>query len=82
MFSAQFNSLIQRNDELWEKGQKVNVVLKIILPDQYSFIDNSNIITSHLNRSGIHLNKRGSAALALDFITILSENLDLKNQPV
>ena len=73
MFSAQFNSLIQRNDELWEKGQKVNVVLKRILPDQYSFIDNSNINTSHLNRSGRHLNKRRSAALALDFITILSE---------
>ena len=39
------SSLIQRNDELWEKGQKVNVALKRILPDQCSFIDNSNINT-------------------------------------
>ena len=75
------SSLIQRNDELWEKGQKVNVALKRILPDQCSFIDNSNINTSHLNRSGLHLNKRGSAALALNFINFI-RNLDLKNQPV
>ena len=76
------SSLIQRNDELWEKGQKVNVALKRILPDQCSFfIDNSNINTSHLNRSGLHLNKRGSAALALNFINFI-RNLDLKNQLV
>ena len=76
------SGLIQRNDELWEKGQKVNAVLKIkTLPDQCSFIDNSNINISHLNRSGLHLNKRGSAALALNFINFI-RNLDLKNQPV
>ena len=75
------SSLIQRNNELWEKGQKVNVVLKRILPDQCSFIYNSNINTSHLNRSGLHLNKRGNAALALNFINFI-RNLDLKNQTV
>ena len=77
------SSLVQRNDELWEKDQKVNVALKRILhvPDQCSFIDNSNINTSHLNRSGLHPNKRGSAALALNFINFI-RNLDLKNPPV
>ena len=74
------SSLIQRNDEPWDKGQKANEVLKRLLPDQCLFIDNGSINMSHLNRSGLHLNKRGSAALALNFINFI-RNLDLKNQP-
>ena len=73
------SSLIQRNDDLWEK--KVNAVLKRILPDQCSFIDNSNINTSRLKRSGLNLNRRGSATVGLNFINFI-RNLDLKNQPV
>ena len=75
------SSLIQRNDELWEKGQKVNVALKRLLPDQCSFIDNGSIDTSDLNSCHLHLNKRGSPALALHFVKFI-RNLDLKNQAV
>ena len=79
--SVTSEGLIQRDDELWEKGQKVNVPLKRLLPDQCSFTDNGSINTSHLNRSSFHLNKRGSAGLALNFINC-TRHLDLKNQPV
>ena len=50
-----------------------------LLPGQCSFIDNGSI--NNNNRSGLHLNKRGTAALPLIFVNFI-RNLDLKNQPV
>ena len=38
---------------------------------EITIIDNSNITLNHLNRSGLHLNKRGDGALALNIINFI-----------
>ena len=39
-------------------------------------IDNSNIISDHVGRRGLHLNFRGSAKLASNFINMLQKFSD------
>ena len=65
------SSLVQRNDSYNEKVKNVNTKLKQICHDMnIGFIDNSNIDPkAHLNRSKLHLNRRGAR--------ILEKNLQL-----
>ena len=73
------SGVIRRDDELSEKGQQVNSYLKGLLPAQCMLIDNNNLSLSHLNKSGLHLNRRGSGAFARNLITHI-RNLDQKSQ--
>ena len=69
------SSLINRSDDeaLACKVPDVNKVLKEhCLQKNWGFVDHSNILaTSHLNRSGLHLNKGGTSRLARNFINHL-----------
>ena len=69
------SSLINRSgDEVLAcKVSDVNKVLKEhCLQKNWEFVDHSNIsATSHLNRSGLHLNKSGTSRLARNFINHL-----------
>ena len=73
------SGIIRRDDELSEKGQQVNSYLKGLLPAQCVLIDNNNLSLSHLNKSGLHLNRWGSGAFARNLITHI-RNLDEKSQ--
>ena len=65
------SSIVPRGDSLNEKATKVIFFLKSrcsIL--KFHFIDNSNIIPeNHLNGSGLHLNYKGTTALANNFLS-------------
>ena len=69
------SSLITRSDDeaLAAKVPDVNKVLKEhCLQKNSGFVDHSNISeSSHLNRSGLHLNKGGTSRLARNFINYL-----------
>ena len=61
------SSILKRNDNLDEKGSKVN---------DYSlrYIDNSEVITSrHLNQSGLHLNRHGTKIFAENVIKVIKD---------
>ena len=64
------SSTLTRQDELNEKGVKVNNHLHSNCRNYLQkYIDNSKIITSrHLNQSGLHLNKDGTKALSEHFV--------------
>ena len=65
------SSLILRtdNEHLNEKLNLVNKRLKALLvKEKINLITHNNITDLHLNRGGLHLNKRGDAALAYNFI--------------
>ena len=62
---------IRRDD----KGEQINNYLKDLLPAECVLIDNNNISLSHLNKSGLHLNRRGSGAFARNLISHI-RNLD------
>ena len=60
------SSLIIRSDnpEFANKVKETNVALKLKCEENnWSFIDNSNINSLHLNRRGLHLTHEGSALL-------------------
>ena len=69
------SSLITRSDDeaLAAKVPDVNKVLKEhCLQKNWGFVDHSNIsASSHLNLSGLHLNKGGTSHLARNFINYL-----------
>ena len=69
------SGLINRSDDeaLACKVPDVNKVLKECCKQKnWGFVDHSNIsVTSHLNRSGLHLNKKGTTRLAQNFINHL-----------
>ena len=65
------SSLILRtdNEHLNDKLNLVNKRLKALLvKEKINLITHNNITDLHLNRGGLHLNKRGDAALAYNFI--------------
>ena len=63
------SNIVKRDDhDLWNKAQIVNCLSN---DPEVSIIDNSNITLNHLNRSGLHLNKRGDGALALNIISFI-----------
>ena len=69
------SGLINRSDDeaLASKVPDVNKVLRECCKQKnWGFVDHSNIlITSHFNRRGLHLNKKGTTRLAQNFINHL-----------
>ena len=67
--SCTISTLVERQDELNSMVRDVNKFLIQNLPRELSIIDNSNLTASyHLNASGLHLNRKGDGALALNII--------------
>ena len=62
------SSLIKRKDQYSVKVEEINNLLYMELPTGINIIKHENITAQHLNQAGIHLNKRGDGALALNFI--------------
>ena len=75
------SGLINRSDDeaLPCKVPDVNKLLKECCKQKnWGFVDHSSIsITSHLNRSGLHLNKKGTTRLAQNFINHLRVDYDI-----
>ena len=65
-----------RKDRLSEKAIKVSRLLKDSIGGKIGIIDNTNLNESHLNGSGLHLNRRGSVALTRNIINCI-KSLDL-----
>ena len=70
------SNLTVRKDRLSEKAIEVNRLLKDSTGGKIGIIDNTNLDESHLNVSGLHLNRRGSVALARNMIKCI-KSLDL-----
>ena len=64
------SSLVVRADSELLKSAVIDVnnVLRDSLPQDVNFVEHSNITNYHLNNSRLHLNHRGDAALAHNFI--------------
>ena len=75
------SEILKRNDYLSLFGEEVNRILRNILPDNVKLICNDSIGHNHLNGSGVHLNRRGTGALAYNFIQFIKQ-LDFKNNSV
>ena len=70
------SELIIRDDTLWNKGIKVNQLLNNKVTEGMNIVRNENIT---VNRSKLHLNRRGLGALAHNIIKFIK---DLKfNKP-
>ena len=66
------SSLMVRNDRFNEKALKVNDCLKVkCLQYELGYIDNSNVTKEHLNQGGLHLNFKGTLALAKNFMAYI-----------
>ena len=72
------SGVIFRDDDPWMKGQELNKILRDSLPERIAFIANSNIELGHLNRNGLHLNRRGNGSSAYNLINHI-KTLDLKS---
>ena len=72
------SELTVRDDDLWAKVKEVNNLLGKKLPQNVKIISNSNITPNHLNRSRLHLNQRGTGALAFNFIQFMKSSDFLK----
>ena len=72
------SSLLPRSDDedLGDIIKEVNEIIgKLCQQNKWSFIDHQNINTNtHLNRSGLHLNKIGNTQFAKDFIDYIKSN--------
>ena len=67
------SSLTTRSDKYREKANSVNKKLKALCKkNSVEFIDNSNIIESHLSRDGLHLYFKGTVALGQNFINAIT----------
>ena len=65
------SNLTVRKDRLSEKAIEVNRLLKDSIGGKICIIENTNLNESHLNGSGLHLNRRGSVALARNMINCI-----------
>ena len=74
-------TIIRPGDHLATKGEEVNRILSNILPDCIKLVSNDNLNESHLNRSKLHLNKRGTGAFAHNVIQFL-RSLKLRATPI
>ena len=68
------SGIVARNDQYNKKGNEVNNFLKSkCVLNNLTFCDNSNISRNyHTNGSGLHLNYRGTVALANNFLRCLN----------
>ena len=71
------SEITYRDDDLWRKAKEVNRMMRNDLQSDVKIIDNTNISGKHLNSSSLHLNQRGSGALALNYITYI-RSIDLR----
>ena len=70
------------NDYISSVGQELNRILRNILTDNVKkLVSHDSISNQHLNRSGIHLNGRGTGPLAYNFIQFIKK-LDFKQMCV
>jgi hypothetical protein len=72
-----FSEVVSRNDDkgLADKVKLVNESLdKLCTQKNWGFISHKNIKAIHLNGSGLHLNRQGSAILAKNIKTHLLVN--------
>ena len=61
--------------DLKEKINKVNECIhQICMSQGYAFIDNKNINSTAVNKSKFHLNTKGMAHLAVNFIRFIRDN--------
>ena len=65
------SEITYRDDDLWRKAKEVNRMMRNDLQSDVKIIDNTDISEKHLNSRGLHLNRRGSGALALNYITYI-----------
>ena len=65
------SELVMRNDGLYNKVIEVNEKLRDILGKDTQIIEHSNIESSHLNNSRIHLNKKGDGKLAYRILKLI-----------
>lgn len=68
------SSITSRDDKHHDKVAEVNSTLKVMCQERnIGYIDNSNILPKlHLNRSKLHLNRKGSSMLARNFKEVYS----------
>ena len=69
------SGIIPRSDEVLAiKVSGVNKILRTFCNQNgWGYVDHSNISPEHdLNRSGLHLNTKGTARLATDFISYIT----------
>ena len=67
--------LTYRKGNIWNSGKTVNKIVKRKSEELgIRIIENDNINSSHLNNSGLHLNKRGTISLAKNFIDAIRSN--------
>ncbi len=72
VFYDKLNQTEVFDDKLNTNVKKTNVLLaKVCKNNNWSLISNSDINTSSLNASGLHLNDRGAAILAKNYIDFL-----------
>ena len=72
-----FSTIVIRIDVLSLKAKidRYNSLLvKICSEQQWGLINNNNLAKDHLNDYGLHLNKNGSAQLAMNIKTYLNGN--------
>ena len=60
--------IIVRDDKLWHKVSKVNDLLAKKVTEGISIINHDSITVEHLNRSRLHLDRRGVGALTFNMI--------------
>ena len=67
--SVVVSSITPRDDKFRQKVAEVNSFLKVMCEERnIGFIDNSNVLAkTHLNRSKLHLTRKGSSILANNF---------------
>ena len=71
------STLVARNDNnvLTEKVNEVNnIIRKHCRKNNWALIEHDKITPKHLNRSGLHLNKSGTALFAKNFISHIRSN--------
>ena len=65
------SQIIVRDHKLWHKVSKVNDLLAKKVTEGISTINHDSITVEHLNRSRLHLNRRGVGALAFNMIKFI-----------
>ena len=68
------SSIVVRNDKFKEKAAQVNGNLERLSaePNIYFINHTNNILPQHLNKSKLHLNRKGSSILSSNFVKALS----------
>ena len=67
--------LYRKEGDLWAKAQEINKSLRRFCNNRgWGFLDNKNINSSCLNRSGLHLNSKGVSELSKNFSVHIMNN--------